>query len=53
MPGLVPGKPTAPCSDLDPKVTLLEEDGQWVLHLTPGPALQQAHTTFVTTKLLG
>jgi alpha-N-arabinofuranosidase len=40
-------------AELDPKVKLVEQGGQFVLHLTPGLELKQARTTFVTTKLLG
>ena len=40
-------------AELDPKVKLEEQGGQFVLRLTPGPELRQARTTFVTTKLLG
>jgi len=40
-------------AESDPKVKLVEEGGQLILHLLPGLELQQARTTFVTTKLLG
>jgi alpha-N-arabinofuranosidase len=40
-------------AEFDPKVKLVEQGGQFVLHLTPGLELKQAGTTFVTTKLLG
>jgi hypothetical protein len=37
----------------NPNVKLVEEGGQCRLRLTLGPELQQAHTTLVTTALLG
>jgi alpha-N-arabinofuranosidase len=40
-------------AELDPKVKLTEQRGQFVLHLTLGPELKQARTTLVTTKVLG
>ena len=40
-------------SDLDPKPTIVEEGDSVYLHLTLGPGLQKATTTFVTTELLG
>ncbi len=40
-------------AELDPKVKLEEQGGQFVLHFTPGPELRQARTTYITTQLLG
>jgi len=40
-------------ADHDPKLRLAEADGRFILHLTLGPELRQAHTPLVTTKLLG
>jgi hypothetical protein len=37
----------------NPKVKLLEKDGQFTLNLTLGPELKQASAEVVTTKLLG
>ena len=40
-------------ANFDPQVKLVEEEGRFVLHLTPGLDLTQAASTLVTTKLLG
>jgi alpha-N-arabinofuranosidase len=40
-------------AELDPKVKLVEQGGQFILRLTLGPELKQAATTLVTTRLLG
>lgn len=37
----------------NPQVKLVEQGGQFTLHLTLGPEFSQAATTLVTTKLLG
>jgi alpha-N-arabinofuranosidase len=37
----------------DPKVKLVQEGGQFRVHLTLGPELKQANTALVTTSLLG
>jgi alpha-N-arabinofuranosidase len=40
-------------AELDPKVRVVEEGAQTMLHLTFGPELKRAATTLVTTELLG
>jgi len=40
-------------ADVDPRVKLVEQGGQFTLQLTLGPELKQAATPLVTTKLLG
>jgi alpha-N-arabinofuranosidase len=40
-------------TDLDPKVKLEEQGGQYILHYTLGPEFKQARTALVTTRLLG
>ncbi|MBI5384135.1 MAG: right-handed parallel beta-helix repeat-containing protein [Verrucomicrobia bacterium] len=39
--------------DIDPRVKLAEQGGQFLLHLTLGPEWTRATTRLVTTKLLG
>jgi alpha-N-arabinofuranosidase len=48
-------KETSPVvrTEVDPKVQLVEQGGQFVLKLTLGLELKPASTTLVTTKLLG
>jgi hypothetical protein len=48
-------KETGYCAqpDFDPQVKLGEENGQFILHAVFGPALKQAATKSVTTRLLG
>jgi alpha-L-arabinofuranosidase len=39
--------------EFDPQVKLVEDNGQFILQLSLGPALKQANTVLVTTALLG
>jgi hypothetical protein len=44
--------PTA-LAGTDPKVKLVQQGGQFILQISPGPGLKQASTTLVTTGILG
>jgi hypothetical protein len=39
--------------EFGPQIKLVERGDQFILHLTIGPELKEAHTTRVTTRLLG